>query len=123
MPLQLYYFGVLPTAGLVINLLVIPLTSVLVPAAVILAMLPGACLAAIALGIVVEWLTKSIDRISALAVQIPGSQIEGIEVAAWVAVVFALGIVLLGVAANGGISQLLARGKRRGQKQPTVRYL
>ena len=123
LPLQLYYFGVLPTAGLVINLLVIPLTSVLVPAAVILAMLPGACLAAIALGIVVEWLAKSIDRISALAVQIPGSQIEGIEVAAWVAAVFALGIVLLGVAANGGISQLLARGKRRVQKQPTVRYL
>lgn len=123
LPLQLYYFGVLPTAGLVINLLVIPLTSVLVPAAVILAMLPGACLAAIALGIVVEWLAKSIDRISALAVQIPGSQIEGIELAAWVAVVFALGIVLLGVAANGGISHSLAGGKRRAQKQPTVRYL
>ena len=123
LPLQLYYFGVLPTAGLVINLLVIPLTSVLVPAAVILAMLPGASFAATALGIVVEWLAKSIDRISALAVQIPGSQIEGIEVAAWVAVVFALGIVLLGVAANGGISQLQARVKRRVQKQPSVRYL
>ena len=86
-------------------------------------MLPGASFAATALGIVVEWLAKSIDRISALAVQIPGSQIEGIEVAAWVAVVFALGIVLLGVAANGGISQLQARVKRRVQKQPSVRYL
>lgn len=123
LPLQLYYFGVLPTVGLVINLVVIPLASVLVPAAVILALLPGGCFAATALGIGVVWLAKSMDSVSALAVRLPYAQIEGIEVSAWIAAVFALGIVLLGVAANGGVSRLLAGGKRRMQRTPSARYL
>ena len=123
LPLQLYYFGALPTVGLVINLVVIPLASVLVPAAVILAMLPGGCFAATVLGIGVVWLAKSMDSVSALAVRLPYAQIEGIEVSAWIAAVFALGIVLLGVAANGGVSRLLAGGKRRMQRTPSARYL
>ena len=123
LPLQLYYFGVLPTVGLVINLVVIPLASVLVPAAVILALLPGGCFAATALGIGVVWLAKSMDSVSSLAVRLPYAQIEGIEVSAWIAAVFALGIVLLGVAANGGVSRLLAGGKRRMQWTPSARYL
>ena len=123
LPLQLYYFGVLPTVGLVINLVVIPLASVLVPAAVILSLLPGGCFAATVLGIGVVWLAKSMDSVSSLAVRLPYAQIEGIEVSAWIAAVFALGIVLLGVAANGGVSRLLAGGKRRMQRTPSARYL
>ena len=117
LPLQLYYFGVLPTVGLVINLVV------LVPAAVILSLLPGGCFAATVLGIGVVWLAKSMDSVSSLAVRLPYAQIEGIEVSAWIAAVFALGIVLLGVAANGGVSRLLAGGKRRMQRTPSARYL
>lgn len=110
LPITLYVFGTLPLLSLFTNLVVIPLVTIIVPSALLLAFLPLGSLVSQGLGFLLQNAASFLIGATEKIAPLPFISLTGVYIPLWAA--WLLGLLLLGI----GLVGLLKEGERGKKK-------